>query len=205
MSDASAHAAHAGEPGHAVHAVSEFEHAQSKLGMWLFLASEVMFFSGLIGAYIVLRMGGTKEVFDGSVLNWKLAAVNTVALLASSLTMALAISAIRRDDIHRAAINIFLTISLGGVFLIIKAIEYSTKFLHHITPGTNVFYSCYFTMTGFHGIHVLAGLIVLGVLLVRILQGRYSSKNYTVIENTGLYWHLVDVVWIFLFPILYLL
>lgn len=205
MSDAAVLTADA----HGGHAASDVDRAEamnrSKLGMWLFLASEVMFFSGFIAAYIVLRMGGDPAVFDGSILNWKLAALNTVLLLTSSLTMVLAIVSIQRGDQKGLQLNLFFTILLGFGFLVVKSIEYGTKFLHHITPASNVFMSCYFVMTGFHGIHVIGGIIVLSFLLVWSIQGKYSATNYTSIEITGLYWHLVDIVWIFLFPLLYLM
>lgn len=194
---------------HDGHAVSDVDRTESmsrgKLGMWLFLASEVMFFSGFIAAYIVLRMGGDPADFDSSILNWKLAFLNTVLLLTSSLTMVLAIFSIQRGDQKGLQLNLFFTILLGFGFLIIKSIEYGTKFLHHLTPTSSVFMSCYFVMTGFHGIHVLAGIIVLSFLLAWSMQGKYSATNYASIEITGLYWHLVDIVWIFLFPLLYLL
>ncbi len=203
MSDAAVAAATHGH-GHVL-SEAEQEYARGKLGMWLFLASEVMFFGGFIAAYVVLRMGDTHGVFDGTLLNWKIAAFNTVLLLTSSLTMALSIGAIQKGDVKGLQINLFLTILLGVGFLLVKFLEYGTKFLHGISPSTNIFYSVYFTLTGFHGLHVLGGIVVLSALLIWSMQGKYNDKNWAGIEFTGLYWHLVDIVWIFLFPILYLL
>ena len=203
MSDAAVAAATHGHG--AILSEAEQEYARGKLGMWLFLASEVMFFGGFIAAYVVLRMGDTHHVFDGSVLNWRIAAFNTVVLLFSSLTMALAIHSIQKGDVKGLQLNLFITILCGFVFLLVKFYEYGTKFMHGITPGTNVWYSVYFTLTGFHGLHVIGGIVVLSALLIWAIQGKYNDKNWAGIEFTGLYWHLVDVVWIFLFPILYLL
>lgn len=179
------------------------EYERTKLGMWLFLASEVMFFTGFIGSYTVLRMASPGIMKEGQdLLNWKIAAVNTAALITSSLTMALAVAAAHRGNAARLKLFLGLTILLGLTFLGIKYIEYTGKFEHHIYPSTSIFFSLYFVMTGFHGLHVLGGIIVLAVLL---LLAKNYAKRATPVEMTGLYWHFVDVVWIFLFPILYLI
>lgn len=185
------------------------QHERAKLGMWLFLASEVMFFGGFIASYIVLRMSNPEICRESQKeLNWVLAMVNTVALITSSWTMALGVSAAGRGDRPRTLTYLFLTMSLGLVFLGLKGIEYAAKFSHHIYPSSNVFFSCYFTMTGFHALHVLVGIVVLWSLFWLILAGaraRQGDTYPTPVETAGLYWHLVDIVWIFLFPILYLL
>ncbi|MBI4577113.1 MAG: cytochrome c oxidase subunit 3 family protein [Planctomycetes bacterium] len=184
----------------------ESEHEVSKFGMWLFLASEVMFFAAFIAAYVVLRAHSRGAFAEAArELNVVLAAVNTLALITSSLTMVLAVGAAQRGDRRGTVRGLAATIALGCVFLVIKYFEYSAKFHHGIYPSTNAFFGCYFLLTGFHGLHVLAGIIALSILLVVASRGVFRDGYYTPVECTGLYWHLVDVVWIFLFPILYLL
>ncbi|MBI2195341.1 MAG: cytochrome c oxidase subunit 3 [Planctomycetes bacterium] len=192
---------------------------RAKLAMWLFLASEVMFFSGFIAAYIVLRNAtpaGQNNPFniENRHLSVPLATVNTMALILSSFTMALAVAAGQRGDKAKTSMYLICTILLGTLFLGIKGVEYGTKFSHHIFPSTNVFYGCYFVLTGFHGLHVLIGVLALFILAVgnerAVLRDMHSGGNTPManpcaIECTGLYWHLVDIVWIFLFPLLYLL
>lgn len=182
---------------------------RTRLGMWLFLASEIMFFAGFIGAYVVLRTiqpaGDNNPFNELSHLNKWLALVNTVVLITSSLTMALAVAAAHRGDNKAIAKNILFTMILGVTFLIIKGFEYNAKFQADHFPSTSVMYACYFTMTGFHGLHVLVGIAVLFFIWLFALRGRYSVNRNVGVEVTGLYWHLVDVIWIFLFPIIYLL
>ena len=182
--------------------VEKFERA--RFGMWLFLASEIMFFSGFIGAYIVLRMANPHLADLGQqVLSWQLAGVNTAVLIVSSLTMVLAVNAISKGNRGRCEDMIMLTAVLGTVFLVIKGFEYAAKFEHGIGPNTSTFWSAYFLMTGFHGLHVLGGIIALVFLL--FYTKNYGPDRYTKVENVALYWHFVDLVWIFLFPIVYLL
>ncbi len=182
---------------------------RTRLGMWFFLASEIMFFAGFIGAYVVLRTiqpeGPNNPFNDLEHLNKWIALVNTIVLITSSLTMALAVGAAHRGDNKAIARNILITMVLGVTFLVIKGFEYNSKFQAEHFPWTSVMYACYFTMTGFHGLHVLVGILVLFFIWVFALRGRYSSQRNVGVEVTGLYWHLVDVIWIFLFPILYLL
>ena len=177
----------------------------SKMGMWLFLASEIMMFGAFIGCYIVLRMAMPVEIVDycKSQLSWKIACFNTVVLILSSYTIVRAVNAVSKGKRGHAEDMMVLTAFLGLVFLGVKSYEYSLKFGHDIYPDTNVFFGAYFLMTGFHGIHVLEGVIV-------ILWGAFYVKHttpqrYAYVENLALYWHLVDVIWIFLFPIVYLL
>jgi heme/copper-type cytochrome/quinol oxidase subunit 3 len=176
-----------------------------KLGMWLFLASEVMFFTGLIAAYVVLRMGHPGWPGPEGHLSKTLGGLNTFILLCSSATMVLAFAAAQGE--RHGALRAYLgwTILLGSAFLGIKAYEYSTKLSHGIAPGTNVFWSCYYTLTGFHALHVLGGIVANTWLFLRALQGRIRLAGAYKLELAGLYWHFVDIVWLFLFPLLYLL
>ena len=177
----------------------------AKLGMWLFLASEVMFFTGFLGAYIALRMAGTREEFPGHELNKVLAGFNTIVLICSSLTMALGVGSIQRGNVGALKKNLVLTILLGATFLVVKGIEYSAKFSAGHFPHTSIFYGTYFVLTGFHGLHVLGGIVALSTILMMAARGRFSAAWHTPVENVGLYWHFVDIVWIFLFPLLYLI
>jgi cytochrome c oxidase subunit III len=176
-----------------------------KLVMWAFLASEIMFFSGFFGAFIVLRQSNI-DIFTHSSheLNWKLAMLNTFFLIGSSLTMALAILNLERKNRGNFQLFMGLTILCACGFLVVKYIEYSGKFGHHIYPSTNIFFGFYFLMTGFHGLHVLGGMIPMLWMFFRSFTKK-GYTNATRVEVLGLYWHFVDLVWIFLFPALYLL
>ncbi len=176
----------------------------AKLGMWVFLASEVMFFAGLLGAYIVLR-AGTHWPHPADELNVPAAAVNTFILLSSSMTMALSVAAVHRRDTGRLRMFLLATILLGCAFLGVKGYEYSVKFHHGHLPGTGLFWDVYFTLTGIHGLHVLIGALAnLWVLSLTLKRDFFERKGHLV-ELSGLYWHFVDVVWIFLFPMVYLI
>jgi heme/copper-type cytochrome/quinol oxidase subunit 3 len=176
-----------------------------KLGMWVFLASEVMFFTGLIAAYIVLRMGHPAWPGPAGHLSVPLGTLNTLLLIGSSVTIVLALAASQRGAIPATRGWLLLTILLGTCFLGIKGYEYSVKFSHEIFPSTNVFWSCYFVLTGFHGLHVLGGIIFNLFVLGRTAGERLWQEQRHRLELAGLYWHFVDIVWIFLFPLLYLL
>jgi cytochrome c oxidase subunit III len=203
MEHAAAVDAHGQGHGHgAQDHVAAFERA--RMGMWLFLASEIMMFGAFIAVYVVLWMApGNGPAFDKSQLSWQIACFNTAVLILSSYTMVRAVHAISKNDRNHCEDMMVLTASLGLLFLGVKGYEYYTKFEHGIGPSTNVFYGCYFLMTGFHGIHVLAGVIML--YWAAFYVKHYSSVRYAKIENLALYWHFVDLVWIFLFPIVYLL
>lgn len=175
-----------------------------KLGMWLFLASEVMFFTGLIGAYIVLRMSHPAWPGPEGHLSVPLGTCNTLILIGSSVTIVLSLAASQRGALGTARVWLLATILLGFGFLGIKSIEYAAKFHHHIFPGTTVFWSCYFALTGFHALHVLGG-IVFNLVVLAKTYGRAWAEEAHRLELAGLYWHFVDIVWIFLFPLLYLL
>lgn len=291
------------------HPVLEAEHEQAhmglpisngKLAMWLFLVTEIMFFTALIGTYLVLRNGmpsNTEKWPTPEQVHLKewIGALNTFVLICSSFTVVLAHMAIGKGQVAKAAGLLAITLALGGVFLVVKAVEYKSKFDHEILPGYvydrlqgergteylarvekdlkkyleseeekkhagkylgqieelhtkmtahatdprrsmspeavgdrvneilhkaheagmelhltpkihwgNMWASCYFAMTGFHAIHVFGGLVVFTIILIMFARGRLGKQHASMIELTGLYWHLVDIVWIFLFPLLYL-
>ena len=180
----------------------------AKLGVWLFLASEVMLFGALFSSYILLRTGAMGSWPHGyEILNVPLATLNTMVLITSSVTMVLAWAALRLKMFGRFKLYLGSTLGLGLVFMVIKSIEYASKFEHHLYPSTDNFMGIYFTLTGLHGLHVLGGMIVMayligpGAKMWRTEPERFTNR----IETLGLYWHFVDLVWIFLFPTLYLL
>jgi len=202
------HAAAAGHGHGAEDHVAEFEKA--RLGMWLFLASEIMMFGAFIAAYVVLWTsapaqveGGPPTAFDKHHLSWKIACFNTAVLILSSFTMVKSVHAISKGNRGKCEDYMIATAALGALFLCVKMYEYSLKFGDGIGPDTNVFYGCYFLMTGFHGIHVLVGVILL--IWCAFYVKKFDQHHYAPVENLALYWHFVDLVWIFLFPIVYLL
>ncbi len=177
----------------------------ARLGIWAFLATEVLLFGGLFTTYIVYRLRYPDLFHDQHLkLNRLLGLLNTIVLITSSLTVATAIAAIRRGRQILSRVCIALTILLALGFLGIKYVEWSEDFAHGLYPGTNMFFSLYFMMTGLHGIHVVAGIVVLSTVLVMSAMGKFSEQYATPLEISGLYWHFVDLVWIYLFPLLYL-
>lgn len=194
------------EHSHGHHMDPAVEYSSSKLGMWLFLGTEILLFGGLFAAYAIFRAKYPEMFFEQHVeLNKKMGAVNTCILIFSSLTMAMGVSAIQRGKQKITAILILITILCGLGFGVVKYFEYSAKFHHHIYPDTSIFFSLYFLMTGLHMIHVFIGLVILSVLFVLTLKGKFNAKYSTPVEVGGLYWHLVDLIWIYLFPLLYLI
>ena len=202
------------------HFVSMFQQASAaKLGMWLFLVQEVLFFSGLFMAYIIFRYMHPDTMLYASehFLDKTYGGVNTVVLLFSSVTMALAVRAAQLGDKKGQVRYIIITILCACIFMVVKYIEYSHKFHLGLAPGRffsytgdfpgepQTFFAIYFCMTGLHGIHVVAGIIVLLWILMRCNRGDFGPEYYAPVELVGLYWHLVDLVWIFLFPLLYLI
>jgi cytochrome c oxidase subunit III len=201
---------------------SEQQFDSAKLGMWLFLITEILLFSGMFVAYAVYR-AWHPEVFDAAaeLLDWRLGALNTIVLLASSLTVALSIHFAQKDDRKRLVRYLGITLFLAFVFLVVKYFEYSDKFAYGIFPGAGYdpigayadyaipyaaqFFSIYFVMTGIHAFHVIIGIGLISWLTIRAYRGHFNSEYYTPVELTGLYWHLVDIIWIFLFPLLYLM
>lgn len=177
----------------------------ARLGIWLFIASEVMLFGGLISSYILLRSGA--DVWPREVLAVAPAALNTAVLITSSMTMVTAWGALKLGDFARHRRNLAITIVLGVVFLGIKTFEYAGHLRAGETPSHDVFLGLYYTLTGLHALHILAGLVVMGYLLGpgARLWSRSPDQFTNRVEATGLYWHFVDFVWIFLFPLLYLI
>jgi cytochrome c oxidase subunit 3 len=183
--------------------VAAFERA--RLGMWMFLASEIMMFGAFIAVYVVLRMGPGAAALHAlkDALSWKIAAFNTLVLIVSSYTMVRGVNAISKGNRAHCEDMLVLTAALGALFLVVKGFEYAAKFEHGYGPDTNVMFGCYFLMTGFHGIHVLVGVILL--VWCAFYVKKFDEHHYSHVENLALYWHFVDLVWIFLFPIVYLL
>jgi cytochrome c oxidase subunit III len=200
---------------HFNNAEDEFEAA--KQGMWIFLVTEVLMFGGLFVAYGIFR-GLYPEMYVEAhhALQMKMGAINTVVLITSSLTMALAVNATQRGRKDRAILMMVLTILLACCFLVVKYFEYSHKFAEGLLPGgyytnkeiTNpkapLFFSLYFLMTGLHGIHVVIGMSLIGWMIKRSAKNEFGPNYYTPVELVGFYWHFVDLVWIYLFPLLYL-
>jgi cytochrome c oxidase subunit III len=179
--------------------------ANGKLGIWLFLASEVMLFGALFSTYIILRTGSTE--WPHGELNVPLGAVNTVLLITSSVTMVLAWAALKMNNFARHRLCLIATFLLAGIFLVNKYFEYADHFARGEGPSHNTFLAIYYTLTGLHGLHILGGMIVMAYFLGpgASMWKRNPEQFTNRIEYTGLYWHFVDLVWIFLFPILYLL
>ncbi len=192
--------------GHVHHIDPAVEYGAAKFGMWLFLATELLLFGGLFAAYTIFRAKyPTLFAEQHHELNKTLGAINTVILIFSSLTMAMGVSSIKRGKRKLLTIFLALTIICGIIFGVNKYFEYSAKFDHHIYPSTSIFFALYFMMTGLHMLHVIAGLGVLVVVLVLNVKGKFSERYNTPVEVGGLYWHLVDLIWIYLFPLLYLI
>ncbi|HVJ81084.1 MAG TPA: cytochrome c oxidase subunit 3 family protein [Planctomycetia bacterium] len=202
-----------------------------KLGVWAFLVQEVLFFSGLFCAYAVYR-AHNHAIYEWAhnFLDWKMGLVNTVVLLTSSLTMAWAVRCAQISDRKGLVFNLAVTLICAGVFLGVKYLEYTHKYHDgllwagsysfditkaHLEPGhaplgpaprdVGVFFSIYFFMTGLHGLHVVVGMGLLAWLLIRSAKGEFNAEHFGPVDFVGLYWHLVDLVWIFLFPLLYLI
>jgi len=180
----------------------------AKVGIWLFLASEVMLFGALFSSYILLRVGSTNWLYgEAKDLNVWLGTANTAVLITSSITMVMAWASLKLDEFGKFKMYMGATVLLGLVFMVIKAFEYSAKFHHGHLPGTHTFYAIYFTLTGLHARHVLGGMVVNsffwgpGSKMWQSDSVRFTNR----VEIGGLFWHFVDLVWIFLFPVLYLL
>lgn len=218
--------AHADAHGHAVAHHPELQHhfetmqqqkEASTLGMWVFLLTEVMFFGGLFFAYMLYRIWYFDAFAEASRdLDLTLGAFNTVVLIGSSLTMALAVRAAQTSEKQNQVFWLVATIILGCVFLVVKGFEYEHKFAVGHVPGPNfhsdspnaapqqIFFSLYFTMTGLHALHMIVGVGLMSVITWMAAKGRFDEHYYTPVEMAGLYWHFVDLVWIYLFPLLYL-
>jgi cytochrome c oxidase subunit 3 len=179
--------------------------ANGKLGIWLFLASEVMLFGALFSTYIILRMGAPE--WPHGELNVPLGTVNTIILIGSSMTMVMAWASLKMHDWSKHRLYLIATVVLALVFLVNKYFEYAAHFASGELPAKSTFLAIYFTLTGLHGLHILGGIVVMGYFLgpgAKLYQ-QNPDQFTNRIEYTGLYWHFVDLVWIFLFPVLYLL
>lgn len=192
------------------------------VGMWVFLVTEIMFFGGLLLAYFIYRATYPKEfLYASHELDPTVGTINTCVLLVSSLTMALAVHAAQEGKRKSQVAYILTTMILGATFLVVKGFEYASKFEHHLVPGASfqfhsahpidnpgapeIFFSIYFALTGLHAFHMIIGLGIMTWLLVKAMRGRFTPEYYNPVEVSGLYWHFVDIVWIFLFPLLYLI
>ena len=178
-----------------------------KLGIWLFLASEVMLFGGLFSSYVLLRVGAEEWPLGSTILDIPLATLNTIVLIGSSVTMVMAWASLKMKDLGKFKLYMGSTVGLALVFLVVKAFEYGEKFSHDLYPSESTFLAIYFTLTGLHGLHVIGGIIVNsyfvgpGSKMWQTAPEQFTNR----VEAAGLYWHFVDLVWIFLFPVLYLL
>lgn len=199
-------------PPHVHHMDPNTAYAAAKLGMWLFLATEILLFAVMFSSFAIFRWQYLEEFHHASKqLDWRLGGFNTLVLLFSSFTAALAVDAAQRSDNKRVTKNILITLVCGIIFLVVKAFEYHHKYEHGLFPGletysklTNPFFGLYFCMTGLHALHVIIGMGLLIWVLSKSLKNRFSSRYYTPVEIGALYWHLVDLIWIYLFPLLYL-
>jgi cytochrome c oxidase subunit 3 len=206
-----------------VHPVAhQFADAQQQreaatLGMWFFLVQEVLFFGGLFATYAVYRFRFPEAWAEASKeLDVMMGAINTAVLIASSLSMAMAVHGAQTGNRREQVISLILTIILGSAFLVIKSFEYHHKWVEHLIPGpgfqfhgpeaghARIFFAVYFAMTGMHAFHMVIGIGLLLWLLKNAMKGVYDADYNIPVENVGLYWHFVDIVWIFLFPLLYL-
>ncbi len=190
----------------------------ANLGMWIFLVTEVMFFGGLFASYAIYRLAYPESFAEGSHhLYMSIGSINTAILLTSSLTMALAVHAASEGRQRPLFLFLLTTAGLGGVFLALKGLEYYLDVGEHVVPGfsydpskfahpdhTAIFFVIYIIMTGLHALHVTVGVVTILVVSVMARRRRFTPENYNIVENVGLYWHFVDIVWIFLLPLLYL-
>jgi len=204
------------------HVAHHFENADQefktcKVGMWAFIVQEVLFFSALFVAYAVFR-GFYPDMFEhaSSLLNWKLGFINTIVLIFSSYTMVKAVKSAQLSK-QKSCINyLIITFICAGIFMVIKYFEYTAKIHHGLMPAEwffasseyptlHLFFGLYFTMTGLHGLHIIVGMGLIVWLIKRAKKGEFHKEYFTPVEMVGLYWHLVDIVWIFIYPLLYLL
>ncbi len=235
------------KPEHTTHAHPTAPVTPGKVAMWLFLATEIMFFTALIGTYIVLRAGSPAHAFSNlaapgtplkempvddpalkmytwpqpydettNPLSINLTAANTFVLICSSLTMVLALAAIQRGDKKKLQFWLLCTVIIGACFLSVQVFEYyelmygrhfgpGISRTGHFRPGVSLFASCFFTMTGFHGAHVTGGVVLLLCIWVQSMRGVFTKDHHSSVEIAGLYWHFVDLVWIVLFTVVYLI
>jgi len=171
-----------------------------RLAVWWLLASEVFIFGGLIACFLLFKLNGTPGFEDAALTSVAAGAINTFVLLTSSLSIVLAHAAIENGDIEKSFKYIWYTIGFGFIFLIIKTYEYTGKIIHGHIITENLFWSFYYTMTGLHALHVIGGMVIMAIISFDLRKGH----NFQRVELIGIYWHFVDLVWIFLFPIFYI-
>jgi cytochrome c oxidase subunit 3 len=210
------------------------EHEAGKQGVWLFMATEIMMFGGLFVGYFIYRFKfHDMYIAGGDSLDWRLGGLNTLVLLISSFTMAQAVTETMKGNNRKALKLVYVTTVCALIFMVVKYFEYTAKIQHGLFPGLNMwnpdmtyvasnlrdsisianidptnlrlFYVLYFAMTGLHGIHILIGVGLMIWLMKRLKNDEFSPKYYTAVEGVGLYWHIVDIIWIFLFPLMYLI
>lgn len=189
----------------------------SKLGMWLFICTELLLFGGLFIVYSIYRyLNPEAFALAGHELNTFIGATNTIILLVSSMTIAMSTSALQLKNKKLAITLIVITLVLAFVFLVNKYFEWGLKIKHGIYPGSEhlkadfgqgeiLFFGLYFVMTGLHALHIIVGMIFMGITMVKVQKGTVHADRPSLLENAGLYWHLVDLIWIFLFPLFYLI
>ena len=193
-------------PGHFSYMEPEQAYHSSKFGMWLFLVTEVLLFGGLFCAYAIFRWKFLEDFNQNAhLLNWKLGLTNTIILLFSSYTMVRSVDSAQHGDNKGVKNWLLITMLCGLGFFVVKGIEYSSKLSHHIYPESNIFFGLYYVMTGIHAFHVLVGLGLMIWLWKLASKEVFTKTHYTPVEVCGLYWHIVDIIWIFLFPLLYLM
>ncbi len=188
----------------------------ARMGMWLFLFTEILLFGGMFLIYAVYRFKYPDQFhLAGMELNTGIGTLNTIILLTSSLTMALSIAAIQKKNKALSVIMLSSTLLFAFLFMVNKFFEWSAKISHGIYPGSKellekqngeiLFFGLYYVMTGLHALHIIIGVVILTFMLVFLIRNKITSDNYVKLENSGLYWHLVDLIWIFLFPLFYLI
>ncbi len=188
---------------HASTSSQELDHR--KLGIWVFLASEVIFFAAIITTFLVYRDRSVGGPDPKHILTLLIPTINTIVLLVSSVTMVMALESIKHDRRSRTALWLVVTALLGATFLVLKGTEYSELFAEGLTPSANIFGSVYFTLTGFHAAHILIGIIWILSVVAKTVRGGFSASNFLPVEIVGLYWHFVDLVWVAIFMVVYLL
>lgn len=196
----------------------EQEHEAGKQGMWVFLTTELMMFGALFVGYFIYRSQFHEAWIEGAkLLDWRMGAFNTLVLLFSSFTMAQAVTEAMKGNNKNAFNLVFITTACAFTFLVVKYFEYSAKIHHGLFPGfgmwhyegaseqLKLYFAVYFMMTGLHGLHIIIGIGLMFWLMRRLNNNEFNSKYYTAVEGVGLYWHIVDVIWIYLFPLMYLI
>lgn len=194
------------------------EFISAKEGIWVFMVTEILMFGGLFVAFFIYHALKPAVFSEGaSYLDWRLGALNTFVLILSSWTMALSIHQIQKGENTKATRSLLITLACGAMFMVVKYFEYTHKIHMGLLPGKYFFFEgaknhelplyfgFYYSMTGLHGIHVLTGMALITWVLIRHLRGEFNEHYYTAVEGVGIFWHIVDLVWIFLFPLLYLI